>query len=225
MSNLSTFLTNANAAVAASRPRGRLLFTMDATGSRQPSWSRTKPLTQSMLQEASKIGTLDVSIGFFRGRSDANFSHWTDSASDLLNLMDQVECESGVTQIGSLLDHAFVEHTETPISAMVFIGDTIEENQSSLEFKAQSLGLASPPLPLFIFHERTSDTHPSDRPAFEKLARLTGGAYAPFSEGGVSTLRDLLNAVAAFATGGLRALSNQNSEAARLLLPQIRSNT
>ncbi len=225
MSDLSTFLAKASTAVAASQPRGRLLFTLDATGSRQAMWSMTKPLTQNMLAEAAKIGTLDVSIGFFRGFQEANFAPWTDSAAELSGLMDQVHCASGSTQIGKLLDHAIAEHGDKPISAMVFIGDTVEEDPDRLYAKCRHFASASPRLPLFIFHE--VDEHAWDREestrTMKRMCEITGGAYAPFTEGSAAALRDLLNAIAAFATGGLKALAGSNTEAARLLLTQIRA--
>jgi hypothetical protein len=54
---------------------------------------------------------------------------------------------------------------------------------------------------LFVFGEG-ADPHAT--PIFEKRARITGGAYAPFDSGSAAQLRDLLRAVAAYAAGGWR---------------------
>jgi hypothetical protein len=60
------------------------------------------------------------------------------------------------------------------------------------------------------------------RRIYEEIARITGGAVAEFDADAAQRLADLLRAVAAFAAGGIKALANQNSEAARLLLTQVR---
>jgi hypothetical protein len=73
--------------------------------------------------------------------------------------------------------------------------------------------------PLFVFGEG-ADPHAT--PIFREMARLTNGAYAPFDAGSAAQLRELLRAVAAFAVGGVKALANQNSEAARTLLTQMK---
>jgi cyclopropane fatty-acyl-phospholipid synthase-like methyltransferase len=55
-----------------------------------------------------------------------------------------------------------------------------------------------------------------------EIARLTGGAHCHFDTASAQRLADLLKAVAAFAVGGAKALAAQNSEAARLLLTQVK---
>jgi hypothetical protein len=54
------------------------------------------------------------------------------------------------------------------------------------------------------------------------MARLTKGAYYAFDSGAIAQLRELLRAVAAFAVGGLTALSDLRSEGARKLLGQMK---
>jgi hypothetical protein len=57
---------------------------------------------------------------------------------------------------------------------------------------------------------------------FRELARLTNGAYARFDAGAAKQLRELLQAVAAFAIGGAKALANQHTDSARKLLGQMK---
>ena len=57
---------------------------------------------------------------------------------------------------------------------------------------------------------------------YSELARLTGGAVASFDVSAGQRLADLLKAVAAFATGGVMALAAQETDAAMLLLGQIK---
>src|SRR5262249_44750249 len=46
---------------------------------------------------------------------------------------------------------------------------------------------------------------------FAEIARLTGGATAKFNAGAAQRLADLLKAVVAFATGGMKALAAQDN--------------
>ena len=65
-----------------------------------------------------------------------------------------------------------------------------------------------------------SDEHVEQ--VYREIARLTGGAYCKFDSGAAQRLADLLKAVAAFAAGGLKALAAQKSDAATLLLTQMK---
>jgi hypothetical protein len=60
------------------------------------------------------------------------------------------------------------------------------------------------------------------REVFTQIAKLTKGAHVEFNANSAVTLAELLKAVAVFATGGTKALADQNSDAARLLLTQIK---
>lgn len=47
--------------------RRRLIFIIDATGSREQAWDMASKLQAQMFHEAAKIGTLDVQLVYFRG--------------------------------------------------------------------------------------------------------------------------------------------------------------
>jgi hypothetical protein len=57
--------------------------------------------------------------------------------------------------------------------------------------------------------------------AYRQIARLSRGAYCRFDAGAVNELRELLRAVAAYASGGMRALDDlsarRNARAIKLL--------
>jgi hypothetical protein len=61
--------------------------------------------------------------------------------------------------------------------------------------------------------------------AFREIARLSRGAYCPFDAGSAKQLRELLTAVAVYATGGRKALQDFSDEtksgAALRLLEQL----
>ena len=52
-------------------PRGRLIFSCDATGSRAPTWSIARKLQMQMFREAAPIGKLDLQLVFFGGNGCA----------------------------------------------------------------------------------------------------------------------------------------------------------
>jgi hypothetical protein len=60
------------------------------------------------------------------------------------------------------------------------------------------------------------------REAFQELAHLTKGAYHAFDAGSIAQLRELLQAVARFAVGGLTALADLRTDSARRLLGQMK---
>ena len=57
---------------------------------------------------------------------------------------------------------------------------------------------------------------------YAEIARITGGANCKFDAGAAQRLADLLKAVAAFATGGVKALAAQKTEAATAAAHQIK---
>lgn len=181
--------------------RGRLIFAMDATASREPTWDHACQIQGEMFSETSALGGLQVQLVFYRGFGECRASKWASDAAALLRLMTGVSCRGGQTQIAKVLDHARREAAKQPVNALVFVGDAMEENIDKLCHKAGELGLLG--VPMFVFHEGGD---PVAGRAFREMARLTGGAYCPFDASSARQLRDLLSAVAVYAAGGRRAL-------------------
>jgi hypothetical protein len=209
------------AATPAVRPapgrRGRLLFALDATASRQPTWDRACHIQGEMFKETAALGGLDVQLAFYRGFGEFEASAWFDRAEDLLKRMTAVTCLGGRTQIGKVLKHALAESKRQKINAVVFVGDSMEEEIDALCHKAGELGLLG--VPVFIFHEGR-DRRAAE--AFRQIARLTHGACCPFDANSARQLRELLSAVAVYAAGGRMALEDYSRRAggATLLLAQ-----
>ncbi len=207
------------AATPAVRPapgqRGRLLFALDATASRQPTWDRACHIQGEMFKETAALGGLDIQLAFYRGFGEFEASAWFDRAEDLLKRMTAVSCLGGKTQIGKVLKHALAESKRRKINAVVFVGDSMEEEIDALCHKAGELGLLG--VPVFIFHEGR-DRKAAE--AFRQIARLTHGACCPFDANSAKQLRDLLSAVAVYAAGGRMALEDYSRRAggATLLL-------
>ena len=197
--------------------RGRLLFALDATASRQPTWDRACHIQGEMFKETAALGGLDIQLAFYRGFGEFEASAWFDRAEDLLKRMTAVTCLGGKTQIAKVLKHALAESKRRKINAIVFVGDSMEEEIDALCHKAGELGLLG--VPVFIFHEGR-DRKAAE--AFRQIARLTHGACCPFDANSARQLRELLSAVAVYAAGGRLALEDYGRRAggAALLLAQ-----
>jgi hypothetical protein len=183
--------------------RGRLLFAMDATASREPTWDIACDIQAQMFLETDALGGLDVQLIYYRGFGECKTTAWLGSAEELVRRMTRVSCLGGRTQIRKVLKHAIKETARDKIDALVFVGDCVEEDVDHLCDLAGRLGLAG--VPVFIFHE---GYEPVAESAFRQIARLTRGAYCRFDAGSAKQLRDLLSAVAVYAAGGRKALED-----------------
>jgi len=130
--------------------------------------------------------------------------------------MEKIDCRTGYTQIGKVLAHTQREHDRQKVRALVFVGDAIEEKATDLYRLSDEL--ARRIIPCFMFQEGDD---PEAMRAFKEIARLTKGAYCRFSPGAASELAELLRAVAAYAAGGVQALSTSRNAGAVKLLTQL----
>ena len=183
------------------RAGGRLLFAMDATASREPTWDHACQIQGQMFLETAKIGGLSIQLCYYRGFDEFGSFPWQDSATALLRDMSSVFCLGGHTQIEKVLQHAIEQTRQKKVDALVFVGDAMEENIDRLCQRAGELGLLG--VPAFVFQEGDD---PLAANAFRSIARLSNGAYCRFDAGSARQLRDLLSAVAVYAVGGREAL-------------------
>jgi hypothetical protein len=196
--------------------RGRLVFALDATMSRQPTWDAACRLQADMFLEAGSIGGLDVQLVYFRGLGECRASRWVSEPAALARMMETIDCRGGNTQIGKVLAHARREAEKGRVAALVYVGDAMEENVDELCRIAGELGMLS--VRAFVFQEGHD---PVAEHAFREIARLSGGAYSRFTAGAAHELAELLRAAAAYAAGGIKALDDlsarRNAGATRLL--------
>ena len=196
--------------------RGRLIFALDATMSRQPMWDTACELQADMFRETAKIGGLDVQLVYFRGIGECRASRWVSDARELAGLMGKIDCRGGHTQIGKVLSHTRQENEKKKVQALVYVGDAMEEAIDDLSAAAGTLGLLG--VPAFVFQEGHD---PVAEQAYREMARLSRGAYGRFDPGSAHELGELLRAAAAYAAGGMKALADlsakRNTGALRLL--------
>jgi hypothetical protein len=185
----------------------RLIFAMDATASRQPTWARAMQWQAEMFKATDALGGLNVQLCYFRGFSEFSASPWLQAAEALESKMRLVSCLGGYTQIEKVLRHALSLNAQQPIRALVFVGDAVEEDVDLLCHLAGELGDAQ--LPIYIFQEGND---PFAQQAFMQMARLSKGAHLQLGAESRQALAALLGAVAAWAAGGSQGLSTYVAE-------------
>lgn len=199
--------------------RGRLIFALDATMSRQTTWDLAQALQAKMFEAAAGIGGLDVQLVYFRGLNECRASAFVSGGRGLAGLMSRISVRGGTTQLGKVLRHARDEAKAAKVGALVFVGDAFEEAVDSVTAVAGELALAG--VRAFMFQEGRDIQ--AER-AFREIARVTGGVYEAFDAGAAGRLEALLRAAATYAAGGRTALEAlaRESAAARPLLQQMR---
>jgi hypothetical protein len=204
--------------------RGRLVFALDATASRGPTWDRACHIQSEMFHQTSALGGLDVQLVFYRGFRECKASKWYSNPQALAKVMTGVGCLGGQTQLGRILTHTIKETGRNRVNAVVFVGDAFEEDIDEVCHSAGQLGVLG--VPVFLFHEGGD---PLAARAFRQIAQLTKGAYCPFDAGSADRLKELLAAVAVYAAGGRKALlefgKRSGGDGVRLLTSQISGGT
>lgn len=200
--------------------RGRLIFAMDATASREHSWRQACQIQGKMFDVSQALGGLDIQLCYYQGFNTFDTSDWCGDSVSLRRHMAAVGCLSGHTQIRKILRHTLDETKKDKVNAVVFVGDCMEEDQSLLYRLAGEIALLN--IPIFIFQE---GDEPVAATTFRKVAKLTNGAYCYFNAESADRLRVLLEAVAVYAAGGHTALENfsqQKGDIVRQLTQQMK---
>jgi hypothetical protein len=194
---------------------GRLIFALDATASRQPTWDKACDIQGQMFEATAAIGGLSIQLVFYRGYRECKASRWMTTAAELHRVMRSVSVAGGKTQIERVLTHAINETEKAKVSALIFVGDAMEEDLDRLCHHAGKLGSLG--VPLFLFQEGSD---PDAAATFKEMARVSLGAYLSFDLASIERLKELLGAIAVYATGGYQALESyaakQGGEVLRL---------
>ena len=204
--------------VASTRPpakssgRGRLMFAMDATASREPTWDQACQIQSEMFTQTSALGGLDVQLCYYRGFCQFETTSWLSRSTELLAKMNQVRCAGGMTQIERVLEHAIREQKLGGVNTLVFVGDCMEEEVDRLCHLAGTLGMLG--VPVFVFQEAYDSL--AER-VFREIARLSKGVFCRFDANSPRQLRDLLGAAAVYAAGGRRALEHYGKDSSSIV--------
>jgi hypothetical protein len=195
--------------------RGRVIVAIDATESRRPTWDMAAHLQAQMFETVAMIGSLETQLVHYRGCDEFVALQWISDPKILATIMSQVHCSAGHTQIQKVLSHTRKEHAREKVDALIIVSDACEETAPALYGEASALT----GVPVFMFQEG-DDERISE--IYAEIARITSGAHCKFDANAAQRLADLLKAVAAFAAGGVKALASQKTEAASLLLTQLK---
>ncbi len=126
--DIAAFVAKARAmSPHAAGARGRLVFALDATMSRQPTWDMACALQADMFREAAALGSLDIRLVYYRGLNECRATGWISDSAQLAKLMGKIDCRGGNTQIGKVLSEARREAVASAVRAVVFVGDAMEE--------------------------------------------------------------------------------------------------
>ena len=218
-SQLDTFLEEVKqlASGGSGGGRGRIIFALDATASREQTWDTACQLQAEMFREVAAAAGLEVQLVFYRGDGQCSASRWTPDTKHLTKMMTGIACRAGHTQLQKVLAHAQKETKMLKVGALIFIGDALEEDEDELIPEARELGRLG--MPAFMFQE--GDDQRVEK-VFREIARVTGGAYCRFDPGAARQLGELLRAVAVYVTGGVAALAARKDAGAIKLLTQLR---
>lgn len=193
----------------------RILFALDATASREPTWDLASSLHAELFQAAAGAGVA-VQLAYYRGFREFYASPWTTSAPALLTQMTGVRCRGGMTQIDRVLKHALAESRRQRVKALVFVGDACEEEHDAVAATAGQLAVFK--VPCFLFQEGV-DAQASR--VFRDIASISGGAHVPFQAGSAEQLRALFGAVASYAANGRAGIGEIGHDIVRGLLAQL----
>ncbi len=218
--DIDRFLAQARALPAQRRaaPSTRILFALDATASREPTWDLATNQHAELFQAArdAKPDAVAVQLVYYRGFREFHASPWSASPTALLTEMTGVGCRGGLTQIERVLTHALDEAKRQRIDAVVLVGDACEEPHDALAGAAGKLAVLN--LPCFVFQEGHD---PIAARVFRDIASITGGAHVPFAPGSADQLRALFGAVARYASAGRAGVAAIRHDIVRGLLDQL----
>src|ERR1700689_3278238 len=96
--DIAAFVAKARAmSPHAAGARGRLVFALDATMSRQPTWDMACALQADMFREAAALGSLDIRLVYYRGNNECRTTGWISDSAHLARLMSGITCQGGNT--------------------------------------------------------------------------------------------------------------------------------
>ena len=223
-------IRNAKAAVPAARPsrpgadlvaaalssgRPRLVLAIDATASREPCWSAARQVTDSLFSAIP--GGLDVALAVHGGSNVHTFTEFSSDPNALRDKAATIECYCGETRLVPILERA----RDTRAKVIVYIGDVYEESHSDLVEAAGALRLRG--TKVIVLHDTSGGVDPQSKRAFTELADRTQGAVLPFDPSSINKLKEILEAIAILAIGGIKLLESKAGQlpGARLLLANI----
>jgi hypothetical protein len=190
--------------------RPRLLFAIDATGSRATTLEAARDLTDALVRGVP--GSLDVGLAVHGGGEVHTFTaDFTPDTGELRAIAAKIKCRVGGTRLLDILKRVL----KLRVAVVAYIGDAFEESDAQARKIADALCRRQ--TRVIILHEGPPPE------AFSIIAERSGGALLPFDVSALDKMGNLLEAAGILASGGEVALAAEatTKPEARLLLEHL----
>ena len=122
-SDVQNFLSEV-AATPSSAGNAHMIFALDATASRESTWSVARQLHTEMYLSARSLGGMNLQLCYFRGFAEFFSSRRESNADEIVRTMAEISCEAGATQIERVLAHAINESQIRSVKCVVSVSYT-----------------------------------------------------------------------------------------------------
>jgi hypothetical protein len=198
-----------------------------ANHARSPGWDRAKVLQRQMFEAAAGSG-LEMKFAFYGEDDDKGVrrcritTRWLTDPNDMAAVMGRAECNCGCSvHIHSVLGQAVKENANTPIRAVIIVGDAFHDDQDSLDEAALAANqLRREGTRVFLIQQGDD---PITTRKLQYLQRVSGAAYFKFDpKTQQQQFAEMLEMVSAYAAGGEEAVKATGGQAATLLLEHLK---
>jgi len=192
--------------------RPRLVFGVDATASREPTWASAKSITDRMFEAIP--GALDVALAVHGAGQVHTFTEFSADVDQFRRQASAVRCQAGNTQLCELMQRTL---DAGGVRVMSYVGDAFEESRAEAYALADRFRLRG--IKAVLLADAADE---ATLEVFREIADRTGGAVLDFRATELGLMGDLLAAVATLAIGGRKLLSTKTTPGARLLLGSMK---
>lgn len=193
--------------------RPRLVFGVDATASREPTWESAQRITDRMFDVIP--GALDVALAVHGAGHVHTFTNFSADVDQFRAQAAAVRCLAGSTQLCELMQRTL---DAGGVRVMSYIGDAFEESSAEVFALADRFRLRG--IKVVILAD---DADEQTRSVFRQIAERTVGAVLDFRAAELDLMGEVLDAVATLAIGGRKLLAAKKTPGARLLLGCIKA--
>jgi hypothetical protein len=206
-------------AAAQNRPRARLVFAVDATASRSAAWDTARRVTDTLFQALP--GQLDVALAVHGGDRVHTFTEFVSDPNVLRDTAAGISCVGGHTKLIDIMQRT---SDARDVKVLLYIGDSFEESIEQAREAADALKARG--VRLIVLHDLPGENKAAGD-VFADLARRADGLVLPFDAGAAARIREILEAVAVLAVGGVKLLERKKTTlaAAPLLLSRLPPNS
>lgn len=183
-----------------------IILILDATASRENDWAKSLADTDELFNNLlGTSGNVSASLFFYAGGKIFQTAPKS-TAQELVMAAHKIVPVGGLSQIEETINCAIKSHAQRPVSSVVLVADSCEENCADVTKAALKLKMLG--IRLFIFDdgERSTNRHASTKATFTAISEAVDGVYSTFAPHNFRELAALMSLVRADATGDRAAL-------------------